>query len=73
MIRSILLGTWLLAGLMIAPARADEACPADPDAATGVNAVLYDQRSVEHALITEQIYRAATAALRQRGRHPATR
>ncbi len=65
MIHRLLIAVLMLAGLTIAPpAGAEEACRADPDAATGLNAVLYDQRSIEHALITEQTFRAATAALK---------
>lgn len=43
--------------------QARAACTADPDATAGLNATLYDQRSAEHALIAEQTFKAATAAL----------
>lgn len=42
---------------------AEQSCPTDPDAMVGVNSLLYDQRSLEHALIAEQTYKAATLAL----------
>lgn len=55
----------LLTGFGFAtPAPAQAACEDDPYATSGLNAVLYDQRSVEHALIAEQTFKAAIAALK---------
>jgi 5'-nucleotidase (lipoprotein e(P4) family) len=62
--RALIVGTFLT-GLVFAPGvRAQAVCTSDPQANQGTNGVLYDQRSVEHALVAEQTFKAATAALR---------
>jgi 5'-nucleotidase (lipoprotein e(P4) family) len=71
MIKHLIVLSAMAASLAFAPhADAQVACKADPDASQGVNSVLYDQRSVEHALIAEQAYKAATAALPRAKRDP---
>lgn len=65
MILRFLIAMTMLAGFGVVPqAWAANACQPDPDATAGLNATLYDQRSIEHALIAEQTYRAAIAALK---------
>jgi 5'-nucleotidase (lipoprotein e(P4) family) len=69
--KRILISSWFFAGLAIAPsAWAQASCTADPAAVQGVDSVLYDQRSIEHALIAEETYRAATLALRTASLEP---